>query len=744
MRLGQKIARLLAPGRVPVMHQMSAIDCGPACLAMIIGYYGRRMTVAEVSRIAGAGRDGTSGVRIVEAAQSMGLRAKAFSIKRLDDLKGLPLPAILHWEFKHFVVLERWTGTGGTIVDPAGGRRRVCREEFDRFFTGVAFEIEPGSDFAGRRQAPANRWLLFARALRGKRGVPALLGEVLLTSAVLQVVGLSIPLLTKVIVDRVVPLYRTDLMTPIALGLVLVVVVQALLRYLRGAALLSVQAKLDAKLMCDFCEHLLSLRYKFFQDRSAGDLLLRLNSNSTLRDILTGQTLSMILDGAFVFAYLGLLLTWAPTFGLFVLALAGLQALAMAASYRPVHTLTQQQLIAQAAAHSYLVEALVGVATVKASGAEQRVFASWSDLFMKQLNMSLQRGAVTLVVDAALAGLRSGASLFLLWFSARYVLNGTWTLGTALGLNALAAAALGPLSSLVSSSQQLQVVRAHLDRIADVLEAPPEQASSLVLDRPTLQGRIEVRNLTFRYQAGGPAILDGVSFVVPKGAKLAIVGRTGSGKSTLLKLLLGLYEPESGEIAYDGVPLRNVSLRHLRSQIGVVLQDTSLFTGSIYDNIAFTDPDAPMARIAAAARDAGLAEDIQRLPMQFSTRVTEAGGNLSGGQRQRLALARALVREPAILLLDEASSHLDQQTERVIERNLNDLTMTRIIVAHRLTTIVSADMILVLDAGRVVEAGTHADLMARGGTYASLHASLQDAGARGWSGDEAEHLVVQV
>jgi ABC-type bacteriocin/lantibiotic exporter with double-glycine peptidase domain len=472
--------------------------------------------------------------------------------------------------------------------------------------------------------------------------------------------------------------------------------------------------------MLGFFEHLLSLPFQFFQQRGSGDLLMRMGSNTVIRGILTTQTLSIVLDGGLVLVYLIILLAWDPVFGLLAVLLGAAQGVVLLGTAGRQLRMSQEYLAAEASSQSYLVEALTGIATLKASGGEQRAMDRWSNLFFKELNISMRRGHLDAVVDTAMTSLRFLSPLVLLWVGAYQVLNGSVSLGTMLALNALALSFLSPLSSLISSAEQLQMAGAYLDRIADVLRTAPEQDFANAPAAPRLTGRVELRRVSFRYTAESPWALREVDVHISPGQKVAIVGRSGSGKTTLAMLLLGLHPPTEGEILYDGVPLEQMNYRSLRSQFGVVLQDSLLFSGSIRQNISLNAPSMTLEQVVEAARLAGIHDEITQMPMAYETVVAEGGTGLSGGQCQRLTIARALASHPALLLLDEATSHLDAITEEQVDQNLNGLACTRIVIAHRLSTVRNADLILMVDSGRVVESGTHDDLLTLDGPYAAL------------------------
>jgi len=694
---------------------------------MTLGLHGRQVALEDVRRVTGLSRHGIDAQYLAEAAEHFGLRARGVQLATPEDLAFLDPGSILHWQFRHFVVFERAEKKGAWVLDPAAGRIFVTRAELDRSLTGVALVFEPGPGFE-RGSGEVRRVSLLGRYLKRVLQHDAALVRVILLSVLLQLFALAVPVLTGLLIDRVLPHGDHRLYWILAAGAATLVAFSALANFIRAHILLGVRTRLDAQLTTDFLEHLIHLPFSFFQQRSTGDLMMRVNSNSTIRETLTSSILSGALDGLVVVTYLVLLLVADVRLGLIVAGLAVLRVAVLIGAMRARQRITAESLQVQAAAQSYELQLLSGIEVLKACGAERRAMGVWSNLFVQQLNVALSRGRLDALMGALLDGLALASPVTVLLYGGTRVMSGDLTLGMMLALAALAAGFLAPLSQLVGNAAQFQLIGSYLERLEDVLAAPVEPQGRDLPRPESFAGRLSLSGVTFRYgPLVEPALAD-ASFDVEPGSLIAVVGPSGSGKSTLTALAAGLLVADSGSVAYDGRTLAELPREWLRSQIAYVPQQSFLFGTTIRANIALSDPNVAFERIVEAAKLAEIHDEIVAMPMGYDTILADSGSSLSGGQRQRIALARALVNRPRILILDEATSALDAITEQKIQRNLLALRATRIVAAHRLSTIRDADLIVVLDHGQTVESGTHAELVARDGLYRQLvSAQLESA-----------------
>jgi ATP-binding cassette subfamily B protein len=700
---------------MPVIRQLEDADCGAACLAMVLGYFGKRVDLRELREMTGAGRDGVSALSVVTAARAYRLRARGVKAD-VDDLRHLPRGSILHWEFSHFVVFERTTRKGIRVVDPAHGRRTVPMDDLRRAYTGVAIVFEPSDDFSRNGSAAKGTWRYLRPMLSQSRNM----ARIIATSLVIRLAAIGLPLLTALVVDEIVPRNDRHLLLVLTVGVVAIVGYNFVSAFLRANLLLELRTRLDMGLTMGFVDHLVKLPYNFFLRRSSGDLMMRLQSNTAVRDILATSSMSAVLDGTFASLYLIALFIISPALGVVVLVFALFEMATMVLSWRRNQRLMSGSLQAQADTQSYGYELLSGIETLKASGAEHRAAEHWGGLFIDQVNIDVTRGRLTAAVDSVMGTLQMASPLVILLVGAFQVLGGHMSLGTMLSAAALGAGFLDPLATLVTSGLQLQQLASYMQRINDVLDTPREQHREHVRPASRLSGRIRAADVCFSYGTLAPSVVRDVSLEIRPGQHIGIVGRSGSGKSTLAHLLLGLYQPTSGRIEFDGQNLADLDAGSVRRQLGIVTQRPYLFGASIRENIALTDPELPLEAIVGAARIACVHDDIAAMPMGYETRLHDGGASVSGGQRQRIALARALVHRPSILLLDEATSELDTVTEQKIYTNLDAISSTTIVIAHRLSTIRSADLILVMDEGRIVETGTHEQLLIRQGVYTTL------------------------
>jgi len=705
---------------VPFVQQLEWTDCGAASLCMVMAYHGKEVKLAEVRDAMGIGRDGVSAKSILDTAERYGLGGRGIKVD-IAQIKLLKTGTILHWEFNHFLVFDRIVKTGVRVVDPATGPRDVPLAQFAKAFTGVAIELTPTPRFT-KQKFEKGRLKRYVDELLSEKGM---FSRVIVISLALRLIALVMPLITGMIIDRVVPRSDYKLLYICLVAIGGMTLFNILAEVVRSFVLLHLRIALDTRMTLGFLDHMVSLPFSFFQKRSTGDLMMRVDSNGTVREIVTSKSMSAVIDGLFVLLYAAVIFYVNPLLGVITIVMSFAEALVFLCA-RPTYTrLLAADLDKQAKAHSYMVQMLGGMETLKCAGAERLGLEKWSNLYTDELNVKMQRARVSSYVDSIRAAVGSLGPMLILTIGATSVMDHKMTLGMMLAMNSLATSLFGPLSALVSSALELQLVQSHMDRIDDVLQTPVEQDRDAVQAPPRLRGHVSVKNLSFKYGEQAPLVVQNVSLDIPPGAAVALVGPSGSGKSTLLNLLSGLYKPVGGEIAYDGKPLHEMDLRGVRQQIGIVPQHPFIFGGTMRENIALASPGATLDRISRAAKVACLHDDVAEMPMSYDTVVSDGGASLSGGQRQRVAIARAVLRDPTLMLLDEATSALDNSTEKKVISGLETLRCTRITVAHRLSTVRNCDLIVVMEKGKVVEQGNHEQLVANGGLYAQLLAASQ-------------------
>lgn len=706
-------------GQIAPLMQTPARSNAAACLAMVFQFLGKDVDLHRLDEVLTETRHDPPTTGLVKAAQAFGVQSRRVFLQGIDEIESLPGGTLLHLQDDAFVVLEGVHGKETVVLDPRCGRRRLRARDLWDDLTGVAITCQVSGPSA-RESGGLRRhvWQIFDHF--------DLLSRAFVLSILLQLLALATPILTGLLVDRIVPRSDRHLLVILGLGLAGIAVFYCLSLMIRAHVLLQLRTYLDAKMTLEFLDHLVDLPYSFFQRRSAGDLMVRLNSNTTIREILTSSALSGVLDGVLVSLYLILMFVTHAGIAFIVLFLGLLHVSLFVLTRRRQRRLMSESLESQARSRSYQVEMLTGIQTLKAMGADKRAVEEWSHLFVDELNVSIARGRLDAAFDSLLETLNLASPFVILIYGAVQVLDGEVSLGMMLALSTLATGFLVPLSALVSTGVRLQLLFSYIDRVEDVLQTPKEQPEPPAILTRRLRGGISLDNVSFRYAPTSPLVIHDLSIDVSPGSFVALVGRSGAGKSTTANLLLGLHPPTRGRVRFDGIDLEAFDLRSVRSQLGVVSQEPCLFAASVRKNISLADPAAPLDRVIRAAQIAHIHDDIMALPRGYDTVLADGGGSLSGGQRQRLALARAVVHRPAILLLDEATSHLDTLMEKAIQEELARLPWTRLVIAHRLSTIAAADCILVLDRGRLVEKGTHRELLARGGLYFELVSAQRD------------------
>lgn len=707
--------------RYPFFLQQSASDCGAACLVMVGRYWGKRFSINRLRELASVDRHGASLNDLAGAAESIGFTARMVTAS-LDKLADQSLPVIAHWEGNHYIVVYKVTAQQVIIADPAIGQRTLSREQFDQGWTGYTLLLQPTALLKKTEENSSSLGRYF-ELVKPHRTI---ILEIALASIAIQIFGLVVPLLTQLLLDRVV-VQRSDItLTAVGSGLLIFGLFRIAMTGLRQYLLIHTANRIDLALIVGFVDRTFRLPLSFFETRYVGDIISRIQENRKIQRFLTGEALSIILDLLTIFLYLGLMLWYSWKLSLMIIALVPLFALMAIIATPFLKRISREIFTAYNQETKYLIQSLTGIRTIKSMAVEQLVRGRWEELFGESIRRNFSGQLINNTLQIISSLIQTLITVGLLWFGAWQVIHDELTIGQLVAFNMLLGNVINPFNRLTMMWNELQEVLIAVERIEDVIDAPleedPEDASRQYL--PPLVGHIQFENVTFRYQTQNEVnTLENLSFEVLPGQTVALVGRSGSGKTTIAKMVLGFYTPIEGRILVDGYDISSLSLQSLRSQVGVVDQDTFLFGGTISENISLGCSNAKFPEIVQAANQAGAHEFIQELPMGYKTQIGEGGGMLSGGQRQRIAIARALLGNSRLLILDEATSNLDTESERIIQNNLSTLTRNRttLVIAHRLSTIHNADLILVLDRGVLVESGNHDELMARGGQYYYLN-----------------------
>lgn len=716
------------------IKQHDITDCGAACLATICKQNGYGIGITKIREVAGTDKQGTNAYGVIKAAEELGFSAKGVKGNKEAFFSEFPLPCIAHvivdGNLLHYVVIHKITKKQVIIADPGVGIVKLTPEEFfgevhdegkppKYQWSGILILLVKNETFTKGNETKG----LFGRFFHLLLPQKKLLLHIFIASLVYTILGILGAFYFKELIDSVLPDgLRKTLMT-LSIGVILLNVFKVVLSAIRSHLLLYLSQKLDIAVLLGYYRHVLELHMNFFGTRRVGEIISRFNDAGNVRDAISGATLTIMIDT--IMAVAGAVILCIQNVKLFVIAviIVVLYVIIVLTFNKWYEKLNRKQMEDNSQLTSYMVESLNGIQTVKAYNAERKVKLETEIKFVKLLKSIFKLSWVSNMQSSLKIFVELVGGVIILWVGGVSVINGEMTIGALITFNSLLAYFLDPVKNLINLQPQMQTAVVAADRLGEILdlEAEKTEKESRKMAPLTLAGDIQIRNLDFRYGTRRQVLSD-INLTIKKGEKVAFVGESGSGKTTLSKLLLHLYSPEKGEILINGNNIEDIRLECLRERIAYIPQETFLFSGSIYDNLVLGMDDVDMDNVVEAAKLAQAHDFINELPLRYETRLEENGANLSGGQRQRLAIARAMLKKPDILILDEATSNLDSITERALDKTINEFSkeMTTIFIAHRLSTIKDCDRIFVMDKGKIIEQGTHKELSESGGKYAEL------------------------
>ncbi|MBV4414025.1 peptidase domain-containing ABC transporter [Enterobacteriaceae bacterium YMB-R22] len=687
--------------KLPVIQQTQAAECGLTCVGMIANYFGHKIDMITLRRRFSTSLKGATLGDVMLVSQQLGMSTRALRLD-IDELHKLRMPCILHWDMNHFVVLKSVSKKKITIHDPARGRREVPLDEVSTSFTGVALELMPAATFEKKEEKES--FSMF-KLIGNVTGIRSAFAQVMILSVGLELFGLLAPFYTQWVMDQVLPSADNNLLTLLGTAFIVVVLLQNIISAIRSWVTTWFSSMLSVQWSANVCSHLLGLPMSWFEERHVGDIVSRFGSINTIQNTLTSRFISSVLDGVMAIVTLFVLFAYNVKLTFVVIGLLLLYIIIRWVSFRPFRQANEDQLIASARAQSQLLESIRGVQAVKLNNKQEMRVSSYANELVEATNkgVHIQRLSIGF---STLQGTISGIGrIVLIWMAALEVLDGNFTGGMLIAFSSFADQFLSRATGLINAIIEFWMLRLHGERLADIVLMDREGDMDNAVALPTHQGAlaVEINNLSFRYAVTEPWVFENCTLSIHAGESVAIIGPSGQGKSTLVKLLLGLLKPEKGTIEVNGHDIRKLGMTWYRDHIGSVMQDDILFAGSIADNISFFDATYDQEKVERAAKLAQIHEDIMLMPMGYNSLVGDMGSSLSGGQMQRVLLARALYRQPDILILDEATSHLDVTRESAINSAIREMAITRIIIAHRPETIRSADRIILLNKHGVQE-----------------------------------------